>query len=101
MAGSDSTQGKPKPGGDGGGRGRTRKTTESSTPLIDRQTYTDGEGFEPGNAAASDKYLTVDGKVVDDLKGEQGWQIAVKGDVVTPAMARTIAGRHPHDDGKG
>ena len=68
-----------------------RVNSADATPLVDPHTYTDGEGFEPGNAAAGDKYRTVDGKIVDDLKGEPGWQIVVKGDRVTPAIAREIA----------
>jgi hypothetical protein len=69
-----------------------RANSADSTPLVDPLTYTDGTGFKPGNAAAGDKFKTVDGKIVDDLKGEPGWQVVVKGDKVTPAIAREIAG---------
>lgn len=69
----------------------SRTNSADSRPLVDPLTYTDGEGFEAGNRAPSSKYRTVEGKIVDDLNGEQGWEVVVKGDRVTPAIAREVA----------
>lgn len=66
------------------------RANRNRTDKVDGE-YTTGEGWEAGNVAPSDKYLTVDGKVVDELpKGEGGWQLAIKGSPVTPALAKQI-----------
>lgn len=71
-------------------RSTQRANTADSTPLVDPHTYTDGVGFEPGNAAKSTKYRTLEGKIVDDLKGEQGFVVVQEGDKVTPEAARML-----------
>jgi hypothetical protein len=65
-------------------RGQQRQTPDAT---VETQKYAEAEGFEAGNRAPSSKYRDVDGNIVDDLKGEPGWEVVVKGDVVTPAMA--------------
>jgi hypothetical protein len=66
---------------------------------VDPATYTSGVGFKAGNAAKSTKYRTVEGKVVDDLKGEPGWVVVTEGDLVTPAIERELSGGSSADDG--
>jgi hypothetical protein len=71
-------------------------TEDKSQPLVDRVTYTEGTGYKVGNAAAGNKFMTAEGKIVDDLKGEPGWQVVVKGAAVTPEQVRLMAEGGPN-----
>lgn len=74
-----------------------RKTAASADPTITAgakvapKDYSARTGFGVGEKAKTDLWL-VDGKVVTEMKaGQRGTNLAVKGQVVSPARAALIA----------